>query len=79
VWMELGTAWAAGVKAAESGRLQVLGQRDLEAAEALYEQIPGFNHADAHLKQVRTVYAKTLPSPPVKRVIYRKTRARRWR
>jgi hypothetical protein len=79
-WTELGTAWGAGVKAGRAAQLQALGQRDLEAAEALYQQIPGFNHVDAHLKQVRAVYAKTLPSPPVKIVRHRgRIRGRRWR
>jgi serine/threonine protein kinase len=79
-WKELGRAWSAGVKPMEAAQLQALGQHDLEAAQLLYEQIPGFNHADAHLRQVRAVYAKTLPSPPVKPVIQRSgPRMRRWR
>ena len=80
-WNELGTAWSARVPPAESARLQLAGRHDLESAEALYQQIPGFNHVDAHLKQVRAVYAKTLPAPPPKPAPHR-ARARgtrRWR
>jgi serine/threonine protein kinase len=63
-WKELGKAWSRGTNAEERQRLVVLGQRDLEAAQALYEQIPNFNQADGHLRQVKAVYQKTLPRPP---------------
>jgi tRNA A-37 threonylcarbamoyl transferase component Bud32 len=86
-WQELGEAWGPNAKPADAVRLQSRGQRDLESAEMLYEQIPGFNHVDAHLRQVRAVYAKTLPSPPavaaapspkpVQRQV--KPRTKRWR
>ena len=78
-WAELGAAWGPGARASESAGLQDLGRRDLETAERLYEQIAGFNHADAHLSQVRAVYSKALPAPPVKRVAVRGRRSRRWR
>ena len=64
-WKELGKAWSKETDADERQRLVVLGQRDLEAAKALYEQIPNFNQADGHLRQVKSVYKKTLPEPPV--------------
>jgi hypothetical protein len=83
-WKELGEAWGPTAKPREVFHLQSQGQHDLEAAEALYEQIPGFNHVDAHLRQVRAVYAKTLPSPPQQAAApaarpATKPRNRRWR
>jgi serine/threonine protein kinase len=63
-WKELGEAWSAGTRPADAIRLVALGQRDLETAEALYQPIRGFGHVDAHLHQVKAVYAKTLPAPP---------------
>jgi hypothetical protein len=65
-WKELGKAWSKDAGADERQRLVVLGQRDLEAAQALYEQIPNFNQADGHLRQVKSVYKKTLPAPPAR-------------
>jgi serine/threonine protein kinase len=74
-WKELGKAWSKKTPAEESQRLVVLGQKDLEAAESLYEQIPGFNQSGAHLRQVRAVYKKTLPQPPQPRpVVHRRAR-----
>jgi hypothetical protein len=63
-WKELGKAWSKDTDPDERQKLVVLGQRDLEAAQALYEQIPNFNQADGHLRQVKSVYKKTLPAPP---------------
>jgi len=79
-WRELGKAWSKDADPDERQRLVVLGQRDLEQAQALYEQIPNFNQADGHLRQVKSVYKKTLPAPPVPRprvVVNR--RSKRWR
>jgi hypothetical protein len=60
---ELGKAWSKDTEADERQRLVVLGQKDLEAAQALYEQIPNFNQSAGHLRQVKAVYQKTLPQP----------------
>jgi hypothetical protein len=77
-WKELGKAWNRNTSPEQSQKLLVLGQGDLEAAESLYQQIPDFNQSAAHLRQVRSVYKKTLPQPPQpKPVIHR--RSRRWR
>jgi serine/threonine-protein kinase len=74
-WKELGKAWSKSTDADERQRLVVLGQRDLEQAQALYEQIPNFNQADGHLRQVKSVYRKTLPSPPApKPAAHKKTK-----
>jgi tRNA A-37 threonylcarbamoyl transferase component Bud32 len=77
-WKELGKAWSKGTAPEESQRLVVLGQRDLEAAEALYKEIPNFNQSEAHLRQVRSVYKKTLPQPPQPNPAAHR-RARKWR
>jgi hypothetical protein len=61
---ELGKAWSKDTQADERQRLVVLGQKDLEAAQGLYEQIPNFNQSAGHLRQVKAVYQKTLPQPP---------------
>src|SRR5207302_10941513 len=53
-WKALGKAWSKDTDADERQRLGVLGQQDLEAAQALYEQIPNFNQADGHLRQVKS-------------------------
>jgi len=73
-WKDLGKAWSKGTPQEESQKLVVLGQRDLEAAEALYQQIPEFNQSATHLRQVRSVYKKTLPQPKPQVVAHRKTR-----
>jgi len=76
-WKKLGEAWKSDTPLAEETRLIVLAQRDLEAGQALYEQIQGFDKVDAHLRQVKAVYAKTLPAPPPPPKA--RPRSRRWR
>jgi serine/threonine protein kinase len=85
-WKELGKAWSRDTDPDEAQRLIVLGQRDLESAQALYEQIPNFNQSDGHLRQVKAVYKKTLPhraivqvSPPAPRAAVKRRRPVRRR
>jgi eukaryotic-like serine/threonine-protein kinase len=77
-WKALGKAWSKNTPPQESQKLVVLGQRDLEAAEALYQEIPNFNQSGTHLRQVRAVYRKTLPQPPQPKPVTHR-RVRKWR
>jgi hypothetical protein len=77
-WKELGKAWSKDTNGDERQRLVVLGQKDLEAAQALYEQIPNFNQAPSHLRQVKAVYKKTLPKPPSRPRPVARKKSKRW-